>query len=298
MTDAVHAKRSQPKTSRPAGSITGWGRFWIGGLGALLPLLVTLLAVDVGGLIDHHENLTLGIYVGTAIRYVVLFALGGIVAALNSDEEKPIRLVQLGIAAPALITSFVNLSPATTKTESSIAIPAETRTGALLGLVGAAQAVELLPYKENDRAPIARVGFLDDLVRGATNNVAGAAQANAAAAAQTRAAADRARAEAAARAAAEAASHRPPTRAIAPIEPRRETAEALPVGGDPFVRRAQQYLIALGYDVPEASGMKDAPTAAAIIAFKEKHGLAGGDAVDKPVLQAMKTALVNQADPG
>jgi hypothetical protein len=91
--------------------MTYWNRFWIGGGGALLPLLVTLLAVDIGPMIDNAPHLTVGTYVGAAIRYLVLFTIGGIVAALNSDEVQPIKLVQLGIAAPALISTYVNAQP-------------------------------------------------------------------------------------------------------------------------------------------------------------------------------------------
>jgi hypothetical protein len=91
--------------------MTSSTRFWIGGGGAMLPLLVTLLAVDLGPLIDHPDLLSVGTYVGAAIRYIVLFAIGGIVAALNSDEVQPVKLVQLGIAAPALISTYVNAQP-------------------------------------------------------------------------------------------------------------------------------------------------------------------------------------------
>ncbi len=77
----------------------------------MLPLLVTLLAVDLGPLIDNAPHLTVGTYVGAAIRYLVLFTIGGVVAALNSDEVQPIKLVQLGIAAPALISTYVNAQP-------------------------------------------------------------------------------------------------------------------------------------------------------------------------------------------
>jgi hypothetical protein len=91
--------------------MTSSTRFWIGGGGAMLPLLVTLLAVDLGPLIDHPSALSIGTYVGAAIRYIVLFAIGGIVAALNSDEVQPVKLVQLGIAAPALISTYVNAQP-------------------------------------------------------------------------------------------------------------------------------------------------------------------------------------------
>ena len=72
--------------------MTTSNRFWIGGGGALLPLLVTLLAVDLAPLIDNAPHLTIGTYVGAAIRYLLLFAIGGVVAALNSDEIQPIKL--------------------------------------------------------------------------------------------------------------------------------------------------------------------------------------------------------------
>jgi hypothetical protein len=75
----------------------------------MLPLLVTLLAVDLGPLIDHPlTSFSVGTLLGAAIRYLVLFTIGGVVAALNSDEIQPIKLVQLGIAAPALISTYVN----------------------------------------------------------------------------------------------------------------------------------------------------------------------------------------------
>ena len=105
--------------------MTHWRRFWIGGGGALLPLLVTLLAVDLAYIIDYYRDYTFGTYVGTALRYVLLFAAGGAVAALNTDEINPIKLVQIGIAAPALIASYVNAQPsrvASLPDHSSIAV--------------------------------------------------------------------------------------------------------------------------------------------------------------------------------
>ena len=91
--------------------MTPWKRFWIGGGGALLPLLVTLLAVDISQIVDSRTSITLGVYIGAILRYLVLFILGGIVAWLNSDEDKPFKLVQLGIGAPAILSSLINAAP-------------------------------------------------------------------------------------------------------------------------------------------------------------------------------------------
>jgi hypothetical protein len=101
--------------------MTSSTRFWIGGGGALLPLLVTLLAVDLGALIDNAPHISFGTCVGAAIRYLVLFTIGGVVAALNSDEVQPIKLVQLGIAAPALISTYVNAQPPKPPTQAAAA---------------------------------------------------------------------------------------------------------------------------------------------------------------------------------
>ena len=84
-------------------------RFGLGGLGGLLPLLATLVAVDlssIAALIDSHQ-FTAGLYVGYALRVLGLFVLGGVVASLNSEVTNPIALVQIGIAAPALVTSYM-----------------------------------------------------------------------------------------------------------------------------------------------------------------------------------------------
>ena len=82
-------------------------RFAIGGLGGLLPLVVSFLSFDPATVIAHLELFTLGIYARYFLKAVVLFALGGTLAAL-SDSATPWSLVQLGIAAPALITSYIN----------------------------------------------------------------------------------------------------------------------------------------------------------------------------------------------
>lgn len=128
------------------------GAFFLGALGGLLPILVSLLTVDLAALIDHHETLTLGNYVGYGIRLSVLLTLGGTVAVLNSEVQQPFSLVQLGIAAPALVTSFINAVPAaaTVRTQSSF-----------ISIISSAHA-------EESRQPSFRVagGFLGDVIDG------------------------------------------------------------------------------------------------------------------------------------
>lgn len=141
-----------------------WRRFWIGGGGALLPLLVTLLAIDLANIIDHFRDYTIGTYVGTALRYLVLFALGGIVAALNSDEMKPIKLVQLGIAAPALIASYVNAQPAKMPPDQAQPRAEQTRLMSL-DFISSAYAMEKRPALDRS---FLMAGFLSDVLQSAT----------------------------------------------------------------------------------------------------------------------------------
>jgi hypothetical protein len=100
-------------------------KFIIGGLGALLPVLVSLLAIDIAGVVDHWKEITVGTYVGYVLRDLILFVLGGVIAALNTEVTKPLTLVQLGIAAPALITSFINGSAVASKSGADVPVPSQ-----------------------------------------------------------------------------------------------------------------------------------------------------------------------------
>lgn len=144
--------------------MSNWNRFWIGGGGALLPLFVTLLAIDLTSIIDHAGSYTIGTYVGTAIRYFVLFALGGIVAALNYDEVQPIKLVQLGIAAPALIASYVNAQQPAKIAQTTTQPP---RQSIMLDLSPIATA-HAMDYRASDGRIVLAASFLSDVLEGAT----------------------------------------------------------------------------------------------------------------------------------
>jgi hypothetical protein len=80
-------------------------KIFIGGLGALTPIIMNLLIVDLSVTL---ENLKWGVLVGYIIRVLVLFYIGGIIAFLHKDENSSIKLCELGIAAPALIIAMIN----------------------------------------------------------------------------------------------------------------------------------------------------------------------------------------------
>lgn len=80
-------------------------KIMLGGLGALMPVIMNLLVVDLHIL---FLNLTLVALLAYFTRVVILFFLGGLVAFLHKDENSPFKLLQLGVAAPALITGLLN----------------------------------------------------------------------------------------------------------------------------------------------------------------------------------------------
>lgn len=80
-------------------------KIFIGGLGALTPVIMNLLVIDLEVLL---LNVTLFAVLGYTIRVIILFYLGGISAFLHKDENSPVKIFELGIVAPALITALIN----------------------------------------------------------------------------------------------------------------------------------------------------------------------------------------------
>jgi len=106
----------------------------IGGLGALTPVIVNLLVVDLQVL---FLNLTLVAFLAYLTRVVILFFLGGFVAFFNKDENSPLKLFQLGLAAPALIMSLLNGSQVEIP---KVSPPAQAQPSASLQLIPSAYA--------------------------------------------------------------------------------------------------------------------------------------------------------------
>jgi hypothetical protein len=76
----------------------------LGAVGAVTPLALNLLVIDQLTLV----HLTFLACVGYAIRVLVLIGLGSLVVYLNIDETNRMRIFQLGVAAPALVTALLN----------------------------------------------------------------------------------------------------------------------------------------------------------------------------------------------
>ena len=76
----------------------------LGAVGAVTPWALNLLVVDQLTLV----NLTVLVCVGYTIRLLVLVGLGSLIVYLNIDEENRMRIFQLGVAAPALVTALLN----------------------------------------------------------------------------------------------------------------------------------------------------------------------------------------------
>ena len=93
------------RSHNPSRLLTTNQKIMLGGLGALTPILLNLLAVDLK---TTFSAITIFVVVGYAIRVLILFYLGGLVAYLHRDENKPIKLFELGIVAPALLTTIIS----------------------------------------------------------------------------------------------------------------------------------------------------------------------------------------------
>ena len=85
--------------------LTNHTKILIGGVGALTPIVLNLVVVDLKTTLT---NLTVVVLLGYLLRVVVLFYLGGLVAYFHKGEKSALKLFELGIVAPALITALMN----------------------------------------------------------------------------------------------------------------------------------------------------------------------------------------------
>lgn len=84
--------------------VSGSKRFFIGGVGGLAPVFALLVAVDFEkNLVDTSTAQVLGYMV----RALALFAIGGFIAWLHETEDKPFKLFEIGLGAPALIAGLI-----------------------------------------------------------------------------------------------------------------------------------------------------------------------------------------------
>lgn len=142
--------------------MSSFKRFLFGGIGALMPVLLAIASLDLG------QNFSLGNITGIVIRYGVLFCIGGFVAYLHSDENKPIKLFEFGIAAPAMLTSLMaaNALPGSQPKKP----PANNDRVGFSFLVSSAQAAEFPSHRSLENTLVAK-NFFSDLRDGITGKV-------------------------------------------------------------------------------------------------------------------------------
>jgi hypothetical protein len=75
----------------------------LGGLGSLAPLFLSFLAIDSKTV---FVGLTLAVLLGYAARVVILFVIGALTAYLNKETNR-FKAFELGIVAPALISTYI-----------------------------------------------------------------------------------------------------------------------------------------------------------------------------------------------
>lgn len=84
--------------------MSGYQRFFIGGIGGFAPVLMFLVAVDWERYVVDAPTIKL---VGYCVRVMILFFIGGFVAYLHNDEKQPFKLFEVGMGAPALIAGYI-----------------------------------------------------------------------------------------------------------------------------------------------------------------------------------------------
>src|SRR6266852_3953180 len=80
-------------------------RLLIACLGALSPILASLLVLDLNLMLANASLLETVSYIG---RQLALCIAACIVVYLSPDAKKPLTIFQLGIAAPALLIGIIN----------------------------------------------------------------------------------------------------------------------------------------------------------------------------------------------
>jgi len=135
-------------------------RFLLGGAGAVLPVMISVVTLDIATYVSGGFSWSQ--IIGITIRYSLLFLVGGFVAYLHDDEDKPFKLVEIGVAAPALITSLVAGNAVTGS--SGQADIHKKQTPISFSIMGSA-------YAGNTEEIELAGSFIGDVLRGLTGSV-------------------------------------------------------------------------------------------------------------------------------
>ncbi|MBI5165394.1 MAG: hypothetical protein HY985_16010 [Magnetospirillum sp.] len=95
--------------------MSNWQKFFLGGLGALLPMIITIAFVDNEnvskflGRISTNDIDDMKDILGFTIRIPAIFIVGGLWVIMNSLQKNEVgKAIQLGIVAPASVLALVN----------------------------------------------------------------------------------------------------------------------------------------------------------------------------------------------
>lgn len=128
----------------------------LGALGALTPVLLNLYAVDFEKLF-MHQQITVPYVIGYVVRILILILYGSLIAFFHRDENNPVKLFQLGVAFPAIVT--ILLSGASSRNGSDNTTPSLS-TDIVTPTTNAVAAVPVLAARADvARADVARAMF-------------------------------------------------------------------------------------------------------------------------------------------
>jgi hypothetical protein len=144
----------------------------IGGVGALMPIILNLLVIDFNTL---HDGLTSLSILGYCVRVAVLFGVGGMVAYFHKSERNAFKLFQLGLGAPAVLLAMLNgvnaQRPADAPSDHKVA-PGQSWRWDLVSAAEAAETPDEQPAKTFDAAaPSAVEQFLQGFLGRRPNQV-------------------------------------------------------------------------------------------------------------------------------
>ena len=115
-------------------------RIFIGAIGGITPYLITLLSINFKTTVGSFELLD---WVGLAVRCLVLIFLGSLVAYLHKKETEQFKIFQLGVAAPALLATFIN---GNLGNNQSLPTPTEAQAGLSMSVFPKAYAADDKQY--------------------------------------------------------------------------------------------------------------------------------------------------------
>jgi hypothetical protein len=146
----------------PVPQLTLGRRLLLGGLGALTPILLSLVVVDMRTLMQKADDPVE--VVGYLARVIGLFGVGALTAWLHKQEFDERKLFQLGMIGPALLTTMLNGAKVPPPSSSSFTAPVVEAPGKMpvQGPVGLSSFLVAPLAAQEHRAPRQIYSFEDE----------------------------------------------------------------------------------------------------------------------------------------